>query len=68
MRRERSTSSESDEARRQGSPKYSMMGRAPRQFGVGRTAAVNPGSETTDGLLWIGIGGNKGRPRDDGCK
>ena len=56
MRRERSTSSEGDEALRQGSSKYSMMGRTPRQFGVERTAAVDPRGETTDGLLWIGIG------------
>ena len=48
--------SEGDEARRQGSTKYSMMGRAPRQFGIGRTVAMNPGSETTDGLFGIGIG------------
>ena len=29
---------------------------APRQLGIERTAAVNPGSETTDGLFGIGIG------------
>ncbi|WP_298073725.1 hypothetical protein [uncultured Bacteroides sp.] len=68
MRRERSTSSEGDEALCQGSSKYSMMGRTPRQFGIGRTVAVDSGGETTDGLFGIGIGGNKGRPRDDGCK
>ena len=33
-----------------------MMGWTPRQFGVERTAAVDPRGETTDGLLWIGIG------------